>query len=106
MNKSLVSAAVMMLSSCVPLHPAYAQIDVVPLPIHCGPRKVVLAAMDKFKEQHVAIGLNDNNVVELWLNKESGTFSILLTRPDGISCLVLDGSDWQFKLSLMKGSSL
>jgi hypothetical protein len=33
-------------------------------------------------------------MVEIWTSDKTGSFSILVTRPDGISCLVSAGNHW------------
>ncbi len=48
-----------------------------------------------YDEALTATGLqNAESLVEIWTSKESGTFTILVTRPNGISCVVSAGEHW------------
>ena len=60
----------------------------------CAPRPVVVAALtEKFGETRHAIGLNGGgNVIEVYGNLETGSWTITVTSPQGITCLVADGS--------------
>lgn len=62
----------------------------------CGERKEAVASLQKdYSEAPVAIGLTANgNVVEVFTS-ESGTFTIIVTKPSGISCLMLSGESWE-----------
>lgn len=35
-------------------------------------------------------------LVEVWASRETGTFTVMLTTPDGVSCVLATGTDWQF----------
>ncbi len=72
--------------------PAHAQDN-------CAQRdQVVLRLQEDFAEQLTAGGLyNDTentSVVEVWSSPETGTFTVMLTTPDGFSCIVATGTDW------------
>ena len=66
-------------------------------PSNCAPRKQVvnhLAA--KFGEEPVAIGVSDSGrLVEILADRAGGTFTVILTTPQGLSCVVLTGESWQ-----------
>lgn len=48
-----------------------------------------------YSERRVSSGINFNGVmVEVFASPE-GHFTILATRPDGVSCLIASGSSWQ-----------
>jgi hypothetical protein len=48
-----------------------------------------------YGERQVSRGINFNGVmVEIFASRE-GHFTILATRPDGVSCLVASGDNWQ-----------
>lgn len=34
-------------------------------------------------------------MLEIWTSPETGSFTVLVTRPDGISCVVAFGNQWQ-----------
>jgi len=48
----------------------------------------------KFNEVPVAQGLHRNGVIEI-LSSDTGTWSMILTYPDGKSCLVSSGEFWE-----------
>ena len=62
----------------------------------CGPRTAVLERLKSlYDEVPVSVGLgNDGGVVEVVASR-AGTFSIVVTRPDGLSCLLATGRDWE-----------
>ncbi len=62
----------------------------------CGPRNNVVANLEKgYSEHPVSMGLASNGaVIEVFLS-EAGTFTIVMTRPNGLSCLMAAGKDWQ-----------
>jgi hypothetical protein len=52
--------------------------------------------LDKaYAEKLAAVGLvNDQTIMEVYV-AESGTWTVVLTSPNGVSCLVLSGQGWQ-----------
>ncbi|OHC74867.1 MAG: hypothetical protein A3G18_10350 [Rhodospirillales bacterium RIFCSPLOWO2_12_FULL_58_28] len=62
----------------------------------CGERSDALFRLEKdFSEAPVAMGLASNgSVIEVFASK-AGTFTIIMTRPDGVSCLMLSGENWE-----------
>ena len=49
-----------------------------------------------YNEHPVSMGLAFNGaVIEVFLNSDTGTFTIVATRPSGLSCLVAAGEGWQ-----------
>ena len=72
-----------------------AQAPIAPQSV-CGKRARFVSQLNKrFKEKPVSIGLAaDGSMIEVFA-AASGSFSILLTRPEGISCLVSSGENWQ-----------
>ncbi len=83
---AVVAGAALLIST-----PAYPEAP------NCGPRdSVVKALTDKFREAPAATGISDNgSLVEVLASEEGATWSILLTQPDGTSCLVAAGESWQ-----------
>jgi len=62
----------------------------------CGERGKVLSSLkDKYEEVPVSIGLANNGTVVEVLASDKGSFTILTTRPDGLTCLVSAGNSWQ-----------
>lgn len=63
---------------------------------HCGERDSVIESLtDKFGEHHFASGLQSaTGLMEIWASEERGTWTVLMTRPDGQTCVVASGSHW------------
>ncbi len=62
----------------------------------CGERgKVLTSLKDKYDEVPVSIGLTNTGMVIEVLASDGGSFTILTTRPDGLTCLVSAGNNWQ-----------
>lgn len=60
----------------------------------CADRAGLLAVLaDQFDESPVGMGLAEGAVVELLLS-EGRTWTVLVTRPDGTSCILAGGTDW------------
>lgn len=88
-RRIIVLLSILLLGPGVYSSPAQAQMT-------CGDRSEALARLEHvFSEAPVAMGLASNGaVVEIFTSK-AGTFTIILTRPDGVSCLVLSGESWE-----------
>ncbi len=71
----------------------------------CGPRDAVLALLgNQFEESTVAVGLADNGgVIEVLTASDGTTWTIMLTMPDGTSCVVASGEAWIDILRKAKG---
>jgi hypothetical protein len=63
----------------------------------CGPRDAVLAALaDQYGETRRSAGLaSDNVLMEVFASDTNGTWTITLTRPDGITCLAASGAHFE-----------
>lgn len=62
----------------------------------CGPRGEFLRQLARnYGEAPVAAGLVSNGAVLEVLASESGSWTIILTRADGKSCVVAAGSSWE-----------
>ncbi len=63
----------------------------------CGPRDAVLAVLgDRYGESRQAIGLGANNqVVEVFASDETGTWTITVTAPSGLTCLIASGESYE-----------
>ena len=62
----------------------------------CDNRGDVLSALDgNFSEKPVSLGLSlDGRVVEV-LKSPGGTWTIIMTAPNGVSCLLIAGKHWR-----------
>ncbi len=63
----------------------------------CNPRPVVIEFLGvKYEEIPVAMGLQSNGaVVEVFAAKDSRTFTIVVTVPSGVSCVISAGEAWE-----------
>ncbi len=62
----------------------------------CGERRAVVADLEKtYSEAPVSIGLASNGAVIEVLASPSGSFTIILTQPNGISCVMAAGENWE-----------
>ena len=66
---------------------------------NCGPRDQVTKKLtEAYGERLTAGGLQklrgQQSVMELWTSDETGSYTILITRPNGLSCIVAVGTDF------------
>ncbi|SPH21003.1 hypothetical protein ASD8599_01744 [Ascidiaceihabitans donghaensis] len=64
---------------------------------NCAPRDIVIQRLaNGFGETRQSMGLGANNsVVEVFASLESGTWSITMTSPSGLMCLVATGQAFE-----------
>jgi hypothetical protein len=76
---------------CLLATPAWAQGP------NCADRAQVIERLaEKYGETLQSMGLRgDNGVMEIYASDETGTWTILVTRPDGIACLLAAGEMWE-----------
>lgn len=92
---TLIMATVIMAS----WNTAQAQAPRVPCEVRS---KLVERLAATYKESSVATGLaHDGKLVEVLTNASGETWSIIVTSPQGLSCLVATGEDWRKFESLM-----
>ncbi|SFI84854.1 hypothetical protein [Albimonas pacifica] len=62
----------------------------------CAPRPIVVEALaQKFGEHRIGMGIqNGARVVEVFVNAETGSFTVLSTSLAGLSCIVAGGEGW------------
>jgi hypothetical protein len=87
MQKTLFALSLGLGGAFIALDPAHAQ------QATCADRgEVVERLQTKYGETRQSLGLGRNNgVVEVYASDETGTWTILLSRPDGMACLVAAG---------------
>jgi hypothetical protein len=84
----------------LPLHVAAAlavlAVNAEP-PAGCGPRDEVLSQLaERYREAPVAIGLASNGgLIELLTADTGTTWTLIITAPNGSSCVLAEGEDWQ-----------
>ncbi|MCU9848049.1 hypothetical protein OEZ60_08525 [Defluviimonas sp. WL0024] len=91
MFKRIFTSA-MILGAAAMAPPALAQSQ-----LSCADRDEMTETLSrKYSESLTGAGLQSSKrLVELWSSAETGTFSIIITRPNGMSCLVASGEYWQ-----------
>jgi hypothetical protein len=78
------------LAGCIAL-PAVAQTQT------CAAREAVIAQLaQRWGEARVSAALaGQQALIETWANAETGNWTLTLTRPDGVTCLIMAGEGWQ-----------
>ena len=66
---------------------------------NCANRDLVVERLQsKYDETFTAGGLQvsqtTQTMVEVWASQETGTFTVMLTTPEGMTCVVATGTDW------------
>ncbi len=63
----------------------------------CGPReKMVATLLERYGEHPVSAGLEySGRVLEIYTTADGETWTLVLNSPDGISCVVAAGINWQ-----------
>jgi hypothetical protein len=63
----------------------------------CPQRQLVTDHLrSKYQEAPVAMGLADNGgVIEVFATGEGSTWTILITTPDGATCMIASGQGWE-----------
>lgn len=66
------------------------------VPSACAKRDALLSQLaNRYGEVPVAIGVADGRLVELLTAKDGVTWTIILTSPQGVSCLIASGDGWR-----------
>ncbi|WP_424832107.1 hypothetical protein [Ruegeria sp.] len=65
----------------------------------CAQRDHIITKLqDSYSEELAFGGLqksrNTQSVMEVWTSKETGSYTVLVTQPNGISCIVAVGTDF------------
>jgi hypothetical protein len=66
---------------------------------NCANRDLVVERLQSnYDEAFTAGGLQVSQttqmMVEVWASEETGTFTVMLTTPEGMTCVVATGTDW------------
>ncbi len=65
-------------------------------PSACAKRDALLSQLaNRYGEVPVAIGVANGRLVELLTAKDGITWTIILTNPQGVSCLIASGDGWR-----------
>ena len=97
----LVLAAGIGLAVAVPAKADPAKAD----PMNCAQRDAIVAKLADYKEEAEAIGLNkDGTLLEVFVSPQ-GTWTVLLSSPQGQSCIAAIGEAWQLKITSLRPES-
>lgn len=68
-----------------------------PVQYVCAEREAILGSLSReYKEAPSALGVaNNGSVIELLRTTDGQTWTLLMTRPDGTSCVVAAGESWE-----------
>ena len=62
----------------------------------CGSREALVAALtDHYDEKQESVGLSGNGLLMEFFTSTSGSWTILLSSPQGSSCIIATGDSWQ-----------
>lgn len=89
MFKRTISAALVFGAAAIAPPAVHAQNN-------CAPRELIVERLQsKFKERLSGGGLqNENQILEVWSSDATGSFTVIVSRADGISCIVASGQNW------------
>lgn len=64
--------------------------------ISCAPRDALVERLGSaYSETREGAGLKTGTqILEIWTSSETGTWTVLITRADGVSCIVASGTHW------------
>ncbi len=74
---------------------------------NCGPRAAVVDRLaEGYGETRQSMGLGANNsVVEVFASEETGTWTITVTTPHGVTCLVASGQSFETLVEALPAES-
>ena len=63
----------------------------------CATHDVIISHLEKrYKESPIAVGVADNgHLVEIFASEKGASWTLILTSPNGTSCLFAAGNNWQ-----------
>ena len=95
--KAMGAAALLIAMSAIPAAAAGSP--------QCAPRPEFLKQLSKqFHEEPVALGLtNTGAVIEVLTSDDGSTWTMMISRPNGSSCLIAAGEGWEQGKPVVKG---
>ncbi len=62
----------------------------------CGDRDAIVASLEKtYSEAPVSVGLASNGAIIEIFASPTGTFTIIVTQPNGLTCVMAAGEYWE-----------
>lgn len=100
MGPSMARFAAAVLFAFLFVSPAQAQQS-------CHPRETVVGYLQQeFQEEPVAMGIaNNGGMIEVYTNDEQRTWTILITMPNGQTCMVAAGHGWESLPAILPSTS-
>lgn len=82
-----------------------ADAQTAPSAMQCSARPLLVEQLqERYAEVPVAMGLQSNGtVLEVFTSGRANTWSIVITAPNGVSCLVSEGQSWEALPQLVDG---
>jgi phage/plasmid primase-like uncharacterized protein len=79
-----------------------------PIQLVCAERNSILSSLSRqYSEAPTGMGISNNGVLlELLTAHDGKTWTLLLTRPDGTSCVLAAGEGWQSLPQIAGGQPL
>ncbi len=95
MFKRLISTALIFGAAAL-APPAFAQ------SMQCLPRAALVEKLTTtYHEEMTGGGLqNPQQLLEIWSSDRTGSFTVFITRPNGVSCIMATGLHWNSVLSV------
>jgi hypothetical protein len=73
--------------------------------MNCAERSAIVAKLGGYHEEAEAIGLNnDGTLLEVFVSPQ-GTWTVLVSSPQGHSCIAAIGEAWQLKITSLRPES-
>jgi len=73
-------------------------------PTACGPRDDVVSQLkDKFHEAPTGMGMTKGGAVMELMTSDEGSWTLMLSFPNGRTCLVATGDEWEQSKKVIKG---
>ena len=61
----------------------------------CGPYERIILSLNQFNERMWGMGImNREKVAELWVNRKTQTWTIIVSHRSGIACITEYGNKW------------
>ena len=98
-RSSLASFAALAALTAIGMSPASAQSA-------CGPREQLVKLLsDQYKEESVGMGLSQPGQVLEVFASSNGSWTMVMTMPDGKACMIAAGDNWEM-VTKVKGSPI
>lgn len=71
----------------------------------CGNRNTVVQTLyNVYGELRLGAGLFSGTIIEIWFSKDTGTWTILRSYPNGVACIMAVGENWILNVPPVPGS--